>query len=64
MANSFAALKTQDFAVVDREGELIGHLRVKPSTISWRTAGAEKWRRIKLEKFIELASEQGEEADN
>jgi hypothetical protein len=64
MANSFAALKAQDFAVVDREGELIGHLRVKPSTVSWRTAGAQKWRRIRLEKFIELANEHGEDADN
>jgi hypothetical protein len=64
MPNTFAALKAQDFAVVDPDGELLGHLRVKPSNMAWRSAGQPKWRRIKIDKFIELAAEQGEEADN
>jgi hypothetical protein len=64
VANSFAALKAQDFTIVDPDGELLGHLRVKPSGVGWRQAGGQKWRRIRLEKFIELAKEQGEDADN
>jgi hypothetical protein len=28
------------------------------------SAGHEKWRRIKLDPFIDLANEQGEETDN
>ncbi|HEY3637196.1 MAG TPA: hypothetical protein VGK90_03510 [Rhizomicrobium sp.] len=64
MANSFAALKAQDFAVVDPEGDLVGHLRVKPSNVAWRSAGQQKWQRIKLDRFIQLANEQGEESDN
>jgi hypothetical protein len=62
--NTFAALKAQDFAIVDPDGELLGHIRVKPSNMSWRSAGDQKWRRIKLDRFIQLAAEQGEEADN
>jgi hypothetical protein len=64
MANAFAALKSQDFGIVDSDGSLLGHLRVKPSFVSWRTAGEAKWRRVRLERFIELASDEGEEADN
>ena len=64
MPNSFAALRAQDFAIVDSEGELLGHLRVKPSNMSWRSAGQPKWRRVRLDRFIELAAEHGEESDN
>jgi hypothetical protein len=64
MANAFAALKSQDFAIVDSEGELKGHLRVKPAHVSWRRAGEAKWRRVKPERVIELAAGEGEEADN
>jgi len=64
MANAFASLKSQDFGIVDSEGILLGHLRVKPSFVSWRSAGEAKWRRVKLERFIELAADEGEEADN
>jgi hypothetical protein len=64
MANAFAALKSQDFGIVDSEGILVGHLRIKPSFVSWRGAGETKWRRLRLERFIELAADEGEEADN
>jgi hypothetical protein len=64
VANSFVALKAQDFAVLDPEGDLLGHLRVKPSNVAWRSAGQQKWRRIRLDRFIQLATEQGEEVDN
>jgi hypothetical protein len=64
MANAFAALKSQDFAIVDSEGELRGHLRIKPASVSWRSVGEAKWRRVRLDKFVDLAVREGEEADN
>ncbi|HEY3638299.1 MAG TPA: hypothetical protein VGK90_09105 [Rhizomicrobium sp.] len=64
MANAFAALKSQDFGVLDSDGALLGHLRVKPSFISWRIAGETKWKRVKLDRFIELVADEGEESDN
>ena len=64
MANSFAPLKSQDFGVVDSDGKLLGHLRVRPFSVSWRAADRAKWRRIKLNEFIRLADDYGEDADN
>jgi hypothetical protein len=64
MANSFAALKSQDFGIVDSEGVLLGHIRIKPSFVSWRSVGEAKWRRVKLDRFIQLVADEGEEADN
>ena len=64
MSNSFAPLKSLDFGVVDPDGKLLGHLRVRPFSVSWRAADREQWRKIKLHQFIRLADEYGEDAEN
>jgi hypothetical protein len=63
VANSFAGPKYQDFTVLDAEGHVVGHIRVKPSGISWRKADHGKWHRLKLNRFAELAIEHGDETD-
>jgi hypothetical protein len=63
MANSFAGPKYQDFTVLDSEGHVVGHIRVKPSGVLWRKADHGKWHRLKLNRFAELAIEHGDETD-
>lgn len=63
MANSFAGPKYQDFTVLDDASHIIGHIRVKPSGVSWRKADHGKWNRLTLKQFAELAIEHGKQVD-
>jgi hypothetical protein len=63
MAESSVALRTQDFAVHDSDGETLGTLRIRPSHLWWRGAETTKWRRIGFGKVIKLAEAEGEEVD-
>lgn len=61
MANAFRARKSEDFTILNGEGKVVGHLRVKPNAILWKSAGARKYRFVTLDQFTEYMNKNGEE---
>ena len=45
---------------ITENGKVVGHVKVKPSGISWRPASAQKWFQLTSEDFGKLAEEHGE----
>jgi hypothetical protein len=48
------------FVTEDEDGRktVIGHLRVKPSSIMWKPTGARKYHRVSLQKFIDWITDE------
>ena len=61
MKNRFHPEKFYDHKIVDENGDVVGHVRVKPSTILWKAWRGRKWRGVTLQKFGELMKENGKE---
>jgi hypothetical protein len=59
MPNTFRWPNHEDFTILDANNQVIGHVRVKPTSISYKPSGRGKWRQIKLDRFAELAEEHG-----
>lgn len=57
--NSFRPKKFEDFEIVDANGDVVGHIRVKPSGILWAPKGSHVWYGLTLKQFGELATEHG-----
>ena len=51
--NSFRPKKFEDHEIVDANGKVVGHIRVKPSGVLWAPANSKTWYGIPLEKFSE-----------
>jgi hypothetical protein len=49
--NSFASRKVEDHKIVDSNGQVVGHVRVKPSSILWSPKNGRDWYGIPLSKF-------------
>lgn len=59
MNNRFQPEKFQDHKIVTESGEVVGHVRVKPSSILWAPKAAKVWYGLSLAKFGQLMVEQG-----
>jgi hypothetical protein len=55
--NSLRAPEFEEVAFVGEEEDgrkaVIGHLRIKPSSIMWKPTGAHKYHRVSLQKFTD-----------
>ena len=49
--NSFRPKKYEDHAIVDGNGKVVGHIRVKPSGILWSPKNGKDWYGIGLAEF-------------
>lgn len=57
--NQFATPNCVDHAILDGQGNLLGHVRIKPNAVLWRRRSARKWRGLTLEQLSRLAEEHG-----
>mgnify|MGYP001430232904 CR=1 FL=1 len=53
--NEFRPRKYEDFEIVDENGVVVGHVRVKPSGVLWAPKGAHVWHGLTIKKFGDLA---------
>ena len=56
--NSFRAPEFEEVVIVEHNEDddstaIIGHLRVKPSSVMWKPTGAHKYHRVSLKKFTD-----------
>ncbi|HEY4215018.1 MAG TPA: hypothetical protein VGM84_26310 [Steroidobacteraceae bacterium] len=58
MAKEFRAPTAQDFEIIE-DGEVVGHVRVKPSGVSWARKGSHSWFRVPIEEFADYAENNG-----
>lgn len=49
--NSFYPGKFQDHTIVDGDGKVVGHVRVKPSGVLWAPVNSKVWYGIGLKTF-------------
>ena len=59
--NNFYPGKFQDHTIVDAEGKVVGHVRVKPSGVLWAPTNSRVWYGLGLTKFGALMEEHGKE---
>jgi hypothetical protein len=57
--NSFRAKKFEDFEIVDDNENVVGHIRVKPSGISWAPTNAKVWHGVSLAVFAKFMEKEG-----
>ena len=50
-SNSFGGPEYREASIYDDSGHLIGELRIKPSSVSWRPSGMSKYFTVPLGKF-------------
>jgi hypothetical protein len=49
--NNFSPRKFEDHTIVDENGKVVGHIRVKPSGVLWAPANAKVWYGLNLSEF-------------
>ena len=49
--NSFRPRKFEDFEIVDSDGKVVGHIRVKPSGVLWAPTNSKVWYGLGLKDF-------------
>lgn len=64
MSNTFVAPKAQEVTIQNDKGEVVGHIKIRPSNVLWRDAEGTQWYCLKLTGFIALAHEEGDLVDN
>ena len=57
--NSFRPRKFEDHEIVDSNDKVVGHVRVKPSTIMWSPKNGKDWYGISLKEFAAHLEEHG-----
>ncbi len=57
--NNFKPRKFEDHTVVDGDGKVVGHVRVKPSGILWAPSKSRVWYGIPIETFASWIEEHG-----
>ena len=50
--------QSEDFEIFEAGGK-VGTVRVKPSGISWKPKGKQKWLNVSVEEFAEFAESSG-----
>ncbi|GAB6126101.1 hypothetical protein [Humidesulfovibrio idahonensis] len=58
--NSFEPKKYVDHVIVDGDGKIVGHIRVKPSGIHWSPKNGKDWYGVNLERFASFMELEGE----
>jgi hypothetical protein len=59
MNNRFDPAKFYDHTIVDDDGAVVGHIRVKPSGVLWAPANAKVWYGLPLDRFAAFAEAEG-----
>lgn len=59
MLNHFDPEKFYDHRIVDDEGAVVGHVRIKPSGILWAPKNAKLWYGVSLDKFADFMEHEG-----
>jgi hypothetical protein len=59
MNNRFEPDKYRDHTIVDEAGTVVGHIRVKPSSILWAPKNAKRWYGLPLDRFAQLMETEG-----
>jgi hypothetical protein len=49
--NNFSPRKFEDHTIVDENGKVVGHIRVKPSGVLWAPSNAKVWHGLSLSDF-------------
>jgi hypothetical protein len=57
--NGFAPKKFEDFKIHDKNGQVVGHIRVKPNGVSWSPKGLHNWYSLTLKQFGDFAETKG-----
>ena len=57
--NQFRPTPYEQHAIEDGNGTLVGHVRVEPNRISWKSSSAKHWKYLTLAEFAKLATEHG-----
>lgn len=57
--NNFKPRKFEDFEIVDADGLVVGHIRVKPSGVLWASANSKVWHGVSLDRFARFMEEHG-----
>jgi hypothetical protein len=62
-ANSFRPRKFEDFEIVDEDDKVVGHIRVKPSSVLWAPSNAKTWYGVSLKLFAAFMEHNGKRQD-
>lgn len=57
--NSFRPRKFEDHEIVDDDGMVVGHIRVKPSGILWAPYNSKVWYGVSLNQFADWIEDKG-----
>jgi hypothetical protein len=57
--NSFAPKKFEQHTLVDSDGKVVGHVRVKPNGILWSPKGGKDWYGVPLTEFANFLQKAG-----
>ncbi len=57
--NSFAPKKFEEHTIVNAEGKVVGHIRVKPSGVLWSPKNGKDWYGLSLTDFADYAAKNG-----
>lgn len=57
--NSFREPEHEEHMIQDEKGELIGTIRIKPSSILWKDASQQKFSKVSLDDFRKWMLESG-----
>jgi hypothetical protein len=58
-ANSFRPKKFYDHEIVDDDGKVVGHIRVKPSGVLWAPSNAKIWHGVSIAAFAKHMEDVG-----
>jgi hypothetical protein len=59
MINHFDPEKFYDHRIVDGQGNVVGHIRVKPSGVLWAPKNGKKWHGVSLSEFAAFMEANG-----
>lgn len=59
MANQFRRAQHHDHTILNGRGNVVGHVRVKPSGILWAPTGSSWWYRVSLKDFAKFLKKNG-----
>jgi len=57
--NSFRPRKYEDHEIVDAKNKVVGHIRVKPSSVLWSPKNGKDWYGISLAEFADYLEANG-----
>ena len=57
--NSFRPRKYEDHEIVDAGNLVVGHIRVKPSSVLWSPKNGKDWYGVSLDKFAAFLVKEG-----